>query len=79
MGFLEQVQKNAARFVCCDCKSTTGTTALVKGLGRDTLENRRLLNQSALFYKFHNTRAAELGGRGGHCPPNNLVGGARPA
>ena len=46
---LAQVQKNAARFVCCDYKLTTG----VEGLGWDTLGNRRLLNQSALFCKFH--------------------------
>ena len=50
---LEQVQKSAARFVCCDYKLTTSTTGLVKGLGWDTLEDRRLLNQSTLFYKFH--------------------------
>ena len=50
---LEQVQKSAARFVCGDYKLTTSTTGLVKGLGWDTLEDRRLFNQSALFYKFH--------------------------
>ena len=46
---LEQVQKSAARFVCGDYKLTTSTTGLVKGLGWETLEDRRLLNQSALF------------------------------
>ena len=51
---LEQVQKNAARFVCNDYNSTTSTSALVSSLGWDTLKHRRLFNQSARFYKFHN-------------------------
>ena len=51
---LEQVQKNAARFVCNDYNSATSTSALVSFLGWDTLEHRRLFNQSVLFYKFHN-------------------------
>ena len=51
---LEQVQKNAARFVCNDYNSATSTSALVSSLGWDTLEHRRLFNQSVLFYKFHN-------------------------
>ena len=51
---LEQVQKNAARFVCNNYKTSTSTSKLVKSLGWDTLEQRRLLNQSVLFFKFHN-------------------------
>ena len=51
---LEQVQKNAARFVCNNYKLTTSTSGLVSSLGWDTLEHRRLFNQSVLFYKFHN-------------------------
>ena len=51
---LEQVQKNATRFVCNDYNSATSTSALVSSLGWDTLEHRRLFNQSVLFYKFHN-------------------------
>ena len=51
---LEQVQKNAARFVCNDYNSATSTSALVSSLGWDNLEHRRLFNQSVLFYKFHN-------------------------
>ena len=51
---LEQVQKNAARFVCNDYNSATSTSALVSSLGWDTFEHRRLFNQSVLFYKFHN-------------------------
>ena len=50
----EQVQKNAARFVCNDYNSATSTSALVSSLGWDTLEHRRLFNQSVLFYEFHN-------------------------
>ena len=51
---LEQVQKSAARFVCNNYKLTTSTSGLVSALGWDTLEQRRLFNQSVLFYKFHN-------------------------
>ena len=51
---LEQVQKTAARFVCNDYNSAISTSALVSSLGWDTLEHRRLFNQSFLFYKFHN-------------------------
>ena len=63
---LEQVQKNAARFVCRDYRLTTSTSQLVKTLGWDTLEDRRLLNQSTLLYKFHNNLI--------HCqPPDDLT------
>ena len=41
---LEQVQKNAARFVCNDYNSATSASALVSSLGWDTLEHRRLFN-----------------------------------
>ena len=51
---LEQVQKNTARFVCNNYKTFTSTSKLVKSLGWDTLEQRRLLNQSVLFFNFHN-------------------------
>ena len=51
---LEQVQKSAARFVCNNYKLTTSTSGLISALGWDTLEQRRLFNQSVLFYKFHN-------------------------
>ena len=50
---LEQVQKNAARFVYNNYKLTS-TSGLVSSLGWDSLEHRRLFNQSVLFYKFHN-------------------------
>ena len=46
---LEQVQKKAARFVSNNYKTSTSTSKLVKSLGWDTLEQRRLLNQSVLF------------------------------
>ena len=51
---LEQIQKNAARFVCYNYNITKRTSSLVTSLGWDTLEYRRLFNQSVLFYKFHN-------------------------
>ena len=47
---LEQVQKNSARFVCNNYKTYASTSKLVKSLGWDTLEQRRLLNQSVLFF-----------------------------
>ena len=46
---LEQIQKNAARFVCNDYNVATSTFSLVKSLGWDTLEHKRLFNQSVLF------------------------------
>ena len=49
---LEQIQKNAARFVCNDYNIATGTSSLVKSLDWNILENRGLFNQSVLFYKF---------------------------
>ena len=51
---LQQIQKNAARFVCYNYNITKSTSSLVTSLGWDTLEHRRLFNQSVLFYKFHN-------------------------
>ena len=50
---LEQIQKNAACFVCNHNNITTSTSNLVKSLGWDTLEHRRLFNQSVFFYKFY--------------------------
>ena len=46
---LEQIQNNAARFVCNDYNIATSTSILVKSLGWDTLEHRRLFNQSVLL------------------------------
>ena len=46
---LEQIQNNAARFVCNDYNIATSTASLVKSLGWDTLEHRRLFNQSVLL------------------------------
>ena len=43
------MQKNAAYFVCNDYKLTTSTTGLVKSLGWDILQHRRLFNQPVLF------------------------------
>ena len=51
---LEQVQKNAARFVTGDYRLTTSTTALVKSVGWDPLEKRRLLSQVTMLYKIRN-------------------------
>ena len=51
---LEQIQKKVAHFVCNSYNIATSTSTLVQSLGWDTLEHRRLFNQSVLFYKFHN-------------------------
>ena len=51
---LEQVQKNAARFVTGDYRLTTSTTTLVKSVGWNPLEKRRLLSQVNMLYKIHN-------------------------
>ena len=48
---LEQVQRQAARFVHSDFRRTTEVTPLVQGLEWDTLHTRRLLNQATMFYK----------------------------
>ena len=51
---LEQIRKNVARFVCKGYNIATSTSTLVKSLGWDTLEHRRLFNQSVLFINFIN-------------------------
>ena len=48
---LEQIQKNAACFVCKDYNIVTSTSSLVKFLGWDTIEHRRLFNHSASFFR----------------------------
>ena len=47
---LEQIQKTAARFVCNDYNIATSTSCLVKSLGWDIVEHRRLFNQSVFFF-----------------------------
>lgn len=51
---IEQVQKNAARFVTNNYNPYVSSSDLVNTLNWDTLEQRRLNNQTILFYKFHN-------------------------
>ena len=51
----EQVQKNAARFVTSNYRNTASTTEMVKPLGWDTLENRRLFHQLLIFYKIRHS------------------------
>ena len=51
---LEQVQKNAARFVTGNYLWSTSSSGLVSSLGWCTLEQRHLLNMVLLFFKFHN-------------------------
>ena len=51
---IEQVQKNAARFVKNDYNPYTSTSGLVSSLGWVSLEHRRLLTQASLFYKIRN-------------------------
>ena len=51
---IEQVQKNAARFVTNVYDPYQSTSGLVTSLGWTTLENRRLLAQCTMFYKIRN-------------------------
>ena len=51
---IEQIQKNAARFVKNDYKPYTSTSGLVSSLRWVSLEHRRLLAQASLFYKVRN-------------------------
>ena len=48
---IEQVQKNAAWFVCNDYDRCTSSSDLVSRLDWDTLEIRRLAQQASMFYK----------------------------
>ncbi|XP_072043010.1 uncharacterized protein [Amphiura filiformis] len=48
---IEQVQRQAARFVHCDYRRTTKVTPLVQALEWDTLHHKRMLNQATTFYK----------------------------
>ena len=55
MSWLEQVQKNAARFVCNSYNNySVSSSELVLSLGWEALGVRRLCNQSVSFYKFYN-------------------------
>ena len=51
---IEQVQKNAARFVKNDYNPYTSTSGLVSSLGWVSLEHPCLLAQASLFYKIRN-------------------------
>ena len=51
---IEQVQKNAARFVCNNYDRSTSSSDLVSTLDWDTLEIRRLAQQASMFYKIRN-------------------------
>ena len=50
---LEKIQRASARFVYGDYRRTTSVTHLITTLGWDSLHVRRLLFQSAMFYKIH--------------------------
>ena len=51
---IEQVQKNAARFVTNNYHPRASTSELVSQLNWDSLENRRLFAQAVFFYKISN-------------------------
>jgi len=51
---LENIQRQAARFVFKDFRRTTHVSPLVESLSWDPLHTRRLYYQSAMFYKIHN-------------------------
>jgi hypothetical protein len=48
---LEQVQRQAARFVHADYRRTTHVTPLLQSLKWDSLQTRRLQSQATMFYK----------------------------
>ena len=48
---LENIQRQAARFVFQDFRRNTSVTPLIQQLQWDSLQTRRLLNQSVVFYK----------------------------
>ena len=48
---LEKIQRQAARFVFQDFRRTTSVTPLMQQLQWDSLQTRRLLNQSVMFYE----------------------------
>ena len=50
---IEQVQRNAARFVFADYRKTTSVTPLINQLDWDTLHTRRLIHQATMFYRIH--------------------------
>ena len=51
---IEQVPKNAARFVINNSSPYSNTSELVKNLNWNALEQRRLASQVTLLYKLHN-------------------------
>ena len=55
VSLLEQVQRNAARFVTSNYRNTASTTEMVKSLGLDTLGNRRLFHQLLIFYNIRHS------------------------
>ena len=50
---LEQVQREAARFVTGQYKPKTSVTKLIRDLGWDSLELRRLMSSCTMFHKIH--------------------------
>ena len=50
-----KLKKNAARFVTSNYRNTASTTGMVKSLGWDTLENRRLFQELLIFYKIRHS------------------------
>ena len=54
---LEMIQHRAARFVNNDFSRYSHVSPMINNLGWDTLERRRLLNQSCMFYT-RSTKAA---------------------
>ena len=50
---LEQIQRNAARFVHHDYRRQTSVSPLIQQLQWDSLHNRRLIQQATMIYKIH--------------------------
>ncbi|XP_071502795.1 uncharacterized protein [Diadema antillarum] len=50
---LENIQRQAARFVFHDYSRESSVTPMLSSLGWDTLQHRRILHQSEMLYKIH--------------------------
>ena len=50
---LEQVQREAARFVTGQYQRTTSVSGLIKDLGWDSLESRRMLSSCTMFHRIY--------------------------
>ncbi len=53
ISMLESIQRQAARFVSRDYRKTSSPTAMIDGIGWQSLEQRRRMAQATMFYRIH--------------------------